>query len=517
VIAGSLGLALVGAMLVMPTTSMAAEAVMPEGCQPGGTLIMARDQEPESLVPWISTGNGNIFAQIQLYDRLTDQLPGTTEIQPDLAESWEISDDALTYTFHLRDATFSNGEPVTAEDVKFSLDRMLDPEVQADWAFLFPNVESFEVFDEKTIVMHMKAIDASILATLSLPAGGIYPKKAFEEMGQEAFEKAPVGSGPFMVASQTLGQDLKVVKNPHYWRTGQPYLDAVDFLFIPDANARTLKIQSGEAHIAENIPYDLVGQVDAQDGISVPIEPKMVGWYIGLNHNVKPFDEKVVRQALNYAMPRDAINEAVLGNMGMISNGMMVQRGIFWDPTVEPYPFDMDKARELLAQSSVPNGFDFEVLVVKGNILAVTAAEIIAATLAELGINMTITQAEDIFERSTALDYQANMWGPVDLTSDSPDDNEIAVIFLAYDPFWKNWFSDWNDPKANDLVKRANSTTDTAERQALYAELQRYAMEEAPWITLLNAPTTNARTDSVRGFETLPVGWWRLENVCLAQ
>jgi peptide/nickel transport system substrate-binding protein len=483
---------------------------------PGGDLIMARDQEATSLVPWLSTGNQNIFLQEQIYDQLVMQLPGYTDPQPGLAESWDISPDALTYTFHLRDAKFSDGSPVTADDVKFSMDRILDPAVKADWAFLYPNIDSFEVVDPKTVVMHMKAVDASILNSLTVPGGGIISKKAFETMGEEAFGKAPVGSGPFMVVSQTLGQDLKVARNPYYWRTGQPFVDSVDFLTILDSNARTLKIQSGEADIAENIPYDQVDQVNSTQGIKVQVEPKMVGWYLTINQKVKPFDELAVRQAMNYAIDKDAINQAVLAGLGTISNAMMVQNGIFWDPSVKPYPFDLDKAKALMASSSVPNGFSFEVLMGKNNLMAVSAAEIIAAQLAELGITMTISQVDDLFGPVSALQFQAAMWGPVDLTSDSPDDAEIAGIFLGYDPFWQNWFSSWNDPKANDLVKRANSTLDHAERLALYSELQQYAMDQAPWVTLLNAPATNAVSDKVTNFRTLPVGWWRLEDVCLA-
>ena len=505
-----------GALAQDPSAPAASAPAAPTCATPGGDLIMARDQEATSLVPWLSTGNDKIFLQENIYDQLVMQLPGYKDPQPGLAESWDVSSDSLTYTFHLRDAKFSDGTPVTAEDVKFSMDRILDPAVKADWAFLFPNVDSFEAVDPKTVVMHMKSVDASILNSLTLPGGGIISKKAFETMGEDAFGKKPVGSGPFMVESQTLGQDLKVVKNPYYWRTGQPYVDSVDFLTIPDPNARTLKIQSGEADIAENIPYDQVDQVNQTPGVKVQIEPKMVGWYLSLNQKVKPFDELAVRQAMNYAVDKDSINEAVLAGLGTVSNAMMVQNGLFWDPSVKPYPFDLAKAKELMAGSSVPGGFSFDVLLGKNNQMAVSGAEIIAAQLAEIGITMNIKQVDDLFAPVSKLDFQAAMWGPVDLTSDSPDDAEIAGIFLGYDPFWQNWFSSWNDPKANDLVKQANSTLDHAARQKLYSELQQYAMDQAPWVTLLNAPATNAVSDKVTGFQTLPVGWWRLENVCLA-
>jgi peptide/nickel transport system substrate-binding protein len=494
------------------------DGAVPEGCQRGGTLTMGRQTEPASLAPWDSTGNGNIFFQMQIYDRLVEQLPGSLEVQPGLADSWEIAPDGLSYTFHIRDATFSNGDPVTIEDVKFSLDQMIDDQFQVDWGFLFPNVKGFEIVDDQSIRMDMNQVDASILWSMTLPAGGIIPKAVFEELGADGFQEAPVGSGAFMLKSRTLGQSIEVEANPYHWREGQPYLDGVNFLYIPDATARALKIQAGEADIVEDVPYAQVASIDALDDITVQVQPLMVGWYVTLNNSVPPLDEKVVRQALNYATPRDVINDVALAGLGTPSNSMIVQRGAFWDDTVPPYPYDLAKAQELMAQSSVPDGFDLEIHVLSTSSENVAAAQVLQAEWAKIGVNVSITtvdpaQARELRESG---EFQGLMYLPTSFTSDSFDDHEIASLFLDYSDRWKSWFSRYNSPEASRLVEEANSTVDNEERAELYSELQKLAMDDSPWVTLLNAPTTNAVKDNVRGFQALPVGWWRLEDVCFA-
>jgi peptide/nickel transport system substrate-binding protein len=210
---------------------------------------------------------------------------------------------------------------------------VIDPEVQADWSFLMTNVERFTVVDEDTIQMTMKAPDASILYSLSLPAGGIYAKAAFERLGAEGFAEAPVGSGAFMVANWTRGERLEIVRNPHYWREGQPALDGVVFDLVRDANARILKLQAGESDVVQQVPFSQVAALDAADGTSVTVEPYTVMWSVWLNHTIPPMDNVLVRRALNHATPKDVLNELVMAGLGRPQNHHMAPTR-FWDETV---------------------------------------------------------------------------------------------------------------------------------------------------------------------------------------
>lgn len=486
-------------------------------CAPGGTLRMARDQEATSLVPWDSPGNGNIFSQENIFDHLVDQLPSSPDVQPALAESWEVSPDALTYTFHIRQGVrFSNGDPLTMDDIKWSLDRMIDPKIDASWAFLMDDIKGFEVVDDSTIKMVMKKVNASVLYTLSLPGGGIASKKAFDSMGETAFAQNPIGTGPFAVDKWTLGQDLLLRKNPYYWKAGKPSFDAVDFIIVKDDNARMLKIQSGEADIAQTVPFSQAKTIDAADGISVKVEPYVVLDSVWLNNAAKPLDEKSVRQALNYATPKDVINEVVFDGLGTPQNSMISTGLRYWDPSVPAYPYDIEKAKQLLATSSVPNGFDLPILVDGKDTLSEQTVEILQAEWAKIGVNVDIQKLDGsvIDDRYWKGDYMARMYPPSAISSDIPDDSEQAAIMLAYGEQWHSFGTNYKSDEATKIVNEAVGTVDGARREALYHKLQRLGMEDAPQVAMIFAPTVTAVSDRIGNFQTLTPGWWRLEDVC---
>ena len=507
---------LAASLLAASSILVAGAAMAQDACKPGGTLRMARDMTARALVPWDSEGNGSIFVQVQMYDRLVEQMPGTIDLQPGLAESWDISADNLTYTFHLRQGVkFSNGDPVTAEDVKFSLDRMINKDVQVGWNFLMGHIAGFEVVDDKTVAMKMNSVDASVLYTLAIPAGGIISKKAYEALGEEGFRAAPVGSGPFMLAEFKADEGVKLVRNPNYWREGKPYLDGVDFEKIQDDNARMLKIQSGEDDVAQTVPFGVAKQIDALDGITVLSEPYMVMDSIWLNNEAAPLNEKAVRQALNYAAPKEIINDVVFDGYGTIQNHMIALNR-FWDSTVPAYPYDIEKAKELLASSSVPNGFNLPMLVGSGDTASLQTAEILQAEYAKIGVTVDIQVLDNaaINDAYWSGNYLAKTWGPSSISSDVPDDSEQAAIMLSYSDEWKGFGTRYKSDKAIELVAAGVATTDEAERKKIYNELQRVAMEDAPQVALIFSPTMTAVSDKLQNFQTLTSGWWRLEDVC---
>jgi peptide/nickel transport system substrate-binding protein len=514
------GLAVAAAASSISAVAKSVSASVPSGGKRGGTLNLASSWgEPTGLVPWTTNGgNQDIFWQEQVYEHLVDLLPGSEQPQPGLATSWKIAKNGLTYTFHLRNAEFSNGTPITVQDVKFSLDRMINAKIQPTWNFLYKTIKDFTVAGPKTIVMHMKRVDVEILSALMLPGAGIYSEQAFNRLGAATFAQHPVTSGAFMIKAWIKGQELELVRNPYYWKTGQPYLDGVNILDIQDPNARTLKVESHEAQVAEEIPYEQVAAVDHTSGLTVRLHRGLVGWYLFLNHKTVPeFRDHNVDLALNYAVPKARINQAVLMGQGRISNSMMFQNGVFWNKNVPPYPYDLSKAKSLLAHSAFPHGFSFTVFISKGDAESISTASIIKNALQPLKINMTIQQVPDYFSLLTAGQYQAVMTGPQDFTSDIPDDAEHANVFFGNDPHWQNWHTGWNDPTLNKLVRQADSTFNNATRQRLYTEIQRKALADAPWVTLLNAPYETAVANNVKGFQVLPDGWWRLEDVYFAK
>jgi peptide/nickel transport system substrate-binding protein len=409
-------------------------------CAPGGTLVMARNQEPDTLNPLTGTsGNGTIFTTMQVYQRLIEQSPDSRDPVPGLAASWEAAPDGLSYTFHLKPAKFSNGDPVTAGDVKFSILNFADPNLDATASFLAVNIKGVVVVDPSTVRIEMKQVDASILAALTLMEASILPEKVVTALGQQKFGEQPIGSGPFMVKSFTPGQSVELVRNPNYNDNGKPYLDAVTFLFIKDDNARILKAQANEVQIVEGVPMPLAGTIQGIDGWHLDNDAILAQDNVWLNHSwvdpsgKKILADKLVRQALNYATPKDDINKLVFNGLATISNtGTTITQ--YWDPKIAPYPYDIAKAKELMAQSSVPNGFTLPLSIIANESVSQQTAELLQQAWAQIGVKVDIqpqdsaVQADDI----SALKYAAALRRPTSITSDTPDDSELASIMYDW-------------------------------------------------------------------------------------
>ncbi len=485
---------------------------------------MARDKEPDSLNPMISaSGNGAIFAAMQIYERLVEQSPASKDPVPGLAESWEAADDGLSYTFHLRPSTFADGTPVTAEDVKFSLDRFRDQEIDLTAGFLAANVKDVVIVDPSTVRIDMEQVDGSILAALTLMEASIMPQKAVTELGEEQFGQAPIGSGPFMVKAWAPGQSLEFARNPHYAVDNKPYLDGVLFQYVKDDNARILKAQSGDADVVQSIPISQAATIEGLADYTLRSEPLLAQDNVWLNHSwdnngQKTLGDKLVRQALNYATPKEDINNLVFGGLATIANtGTTVTQ--FWDSSIPPYPYDLDKAKELMATSSAPDGFTLPMVILAGDGVAQQTAELIQSAWANIGVIVDIQPLDEAVLSSVQneLDYAALITSATTVTSDTPDDSELASIMYDWGTDWKSFFTDYKSDAASKLVHDAVATTDLDQRRALYSELQKLTLDDAISVPLVIAPSVTAVSNKVQGFETIPAGWWLLQDVCLTQ
>jgi peptide/nickel transport system substrate-binding protein len=494
-----------------PTASAAAGAVK------GGTLIMARQQEPTTLDPIVSDNNGSLFITQNMFEGLYETVPGTLEPAPALAESYEISADGLSYTFHLRQAKFSNGDPITADDVKFSLDRSFNPDTDPVMGFLFETVASVTAVDPSTVKVTTKVVDPAFLSKLTVPNAVIVPMKAVQA-DATAFAENPVSSGPFMLKSWTRGQSLELVRNPNYWRTDQPYLDAITFNLVADDNARILRVQSGEAQLGDNIPLSQVSRLDGVQGLKVLKEPSMSIWQVLLNNSLKPLDDIKVRQALNYATPKDVINKLILGDTGTIANSQ-IPRLRFWDANIKPYAYDIEKAKQLIAESSVPGGFTLPLVMQSGDTMLTQLATILQQEWAKIGVKVDIQSVDrpTRLKRASEGDYGALIRPSTAQSSDITDDSEYAAIYFDTATDWKGNNSRYKNDQANQLQKEAGTTVDPAKRQQLYSQLQQVTMDDPCCVPMVYAQQLTVVSDKVQGFSTLPTGWWLLREVWLSQ
>lgn len=483
----------------------------------GGTLTFARSVDADvGLNPINAPSNGSIFVIQQIFDQLVEIESGT-EVQPGLATSWESSKDGLTWTFHLRDAKFSNGEPVTGEDVKFSIERFADPKLNVNYATLGESIKDVEVVDPRTVKINLDHVDASFLDNISMFAAAIEPKKVVEKVGDKAFGEAPIGSGPFKVKSYTRGQKTVLERNPLYWRQGQPYLDSVVFEFVPDANTRVLKVRSGEADVADAIPYNQVESLENTEGISIEVAKALSWTSIFLNSTKKPLQDKKIRQALNYATPKEAILESVLYGNAEIANSNIPPLK-YWDESLAPYPFDLKEAEKLMSESSAPDGFDLELTIPSGDPVAQQTVEIIKQEWAKIGVNVNIVPKEFGAMFSAWLEGKGGMAATFPggaLSSDTLSDDEIAAITLDPSGGLNSLGTYYDNPKVNKLIKEAKGTLNEEQRAKDFAEVQKIALEDAPAVPLFFTKSINAVSDEVKGFQTYPIGWWPLREAWL--
>ncbi len=494
----------------------ATEPAAPTGPTKGGSITMARDSEPLTLNPIGASDNGSIFMIVNIFDTLVETQDAPTP-QPGLAESWTVSDDSMTWTFKLRSgAMFSNGDPVTCQDVKFSIDRFANPEINVSYGGFGSAIESTECVDESTFVIQLNRVEGAFLDYLSTFIPSIIPQKVYEEMGDEAFGEKPVGSGPFMVKEWLRGQKLVLERNPNYWKEGKPYLDSITVEYVPDDNTRMLKIESGEAEIATEVPYAQLERIEALEGVNVQIEDVMAWDAVWFNVNKPPMDDPNVVRALNYATPKEDMLASLMHGAGEIANHV-IAKVKYWDSTVPAVPYDLEKAKEYMAQSSVPDGFSMNCLIVSGDQVERQQAETLQQEWAKIGVEMNIEAVDvsTIWERWTSGDEMCFTYPGAGLSSDALSDDNLAVVFFDFTGGADSFWTSYNSQQATDLVKKAGGTIDETVRTEAFQELQRLVMEEYPAVPLFFIKARTALADNVKGFKTLPVKWWNLEEVWL--
>ena len=495
-------------------------AAAPGGPQQGGTLTFARFFETQNLDPAGVADNGSIFVRVQIYNTLVEADPDTLpNVGPGIADEWSSSPDGMTWTFHIRDnARFSNGEPVTAEDVQFSLERFADPTISVNIPSLGVGVESVDIIDDQTVQVNLDRPVGAFLENISVFPASIINKAAVLAEGDDHW-KNPLGTGPFKVKEWVAGSHITLERNEYYWEEGKPYLDEIRFDYIPDDNARILRIEGGDADIVEGVPWTQIPDLQGSDGFSIHVADIVRYEGVFLNHTVPPLGEIGVRQALNYATNKAAINEAVYGGVGEIANSMIPKALYHSDyDTLPAYFYDLERAQELMAASSMPDGFDLAYIYPSGSTAHEQLGTILQADWAKIGVNLSLEEVDTgtLFgDRFFTMEYESGVPLPK-FTSDVVVPDEVALLFYDKDPsnILAGFFTGWEIPDELERVtEEAAFTNDEAIRAELWPEAQRIAMEEAPWVTLFFLPTVHAVADNVEGFRVVPNGWWDLEDV----
>ena len=493
---------LVGALLagvVLPS------AAQPAGPRYGGTLRAGMQTDPVGLDPHLSTATATRNMMENVYDTLV-MYSAEGRYVPGLAESWITSADGMTWTFQIRRGVkFHNGRTMTADDVIYSLNRIRDPNIKSPRAGDFAEVDVISASGPNTIVIRLKRPFSPLLAKLSSSLNVIVPKEIVARDGD--LHTNPTGTGPFRFVGYAPQQRLTLVRSGDYWERDSggrrlPYLDRIEFVFLPDAVARATALRAGSVDWIEYVPSSEVKALRADPNVLVVggLSANFRSLYI--NNQVAPFTNVKVRQAMAYALDKKEIVDTALFEVGgIVATGTAIPPGNFFAYTRSPYnKVDLDRAKRLLAEAGQPNGFEADLYVTSTYDFLRTPAEIIQAQLAKIGIRLKITTADwsvylpTVFQKKYALTILGTS-GQSD-----PDD-------FLYNNFHSKAglnLVNYSDPTFDQLVEQARAVSAEAARKRLYEQAQARLLEMAPMVFIYHSTQFEAVRRTVRGFEHWP-------------
>ena len=476
----------------------------------GGTLVYARQTGPLTLNTFYPiNGNGDIFADTLLYQGLIMPDPkGTTQnVVPAVASSWTEAKNGLSYVFHLRPGIkFSNGQPVTAADVVFSLDYFANPKLD-ETAVLASGFKNAVVLNASTVQMNLTTPTPGILYNMSIFDGFIVPKALVSKEGK-AFWNNPVGTGPFKLSNWVRGSSITFVRNPYYWEPGLPYLNKVTYLYVANDNTRLLDLQNGQAQIADGIPFSQIASVKASSSLS--LQSAKVPYWVGLwlNHQRKPFQDLNVRLAMEYAINRKLINKQIYAGLGTIPNSVLPQLK-FDAPNsvIKPYSFDLAKAKSYMKKSTFPKGFSVTLQYPSGYAAYTDLVLVLQAEWASIGIKVKLLAVDQATETQNYTSGKYDLTFPyAEFTSDVTVPDEYAAFVTTYAGGGFSFYSWWNDPTIAKMVTTFTHTASETARATMWPKIQKAMYEQTPFINVLDLPFVNAHKNNVCGTYLNPLG-----------
>ena len=472
---------------------------------PGGVLKAAFSADPAGFDPARGPSGMSHVVIEQVYSTLMSLDPDARPY-PDLAESFEMSEDGLTYTFKLRpNVKFHNGDDLTAEDVKFTFERLKAPDSGYSYGSQVETISSVEAVDPQTVKFTLSAPTGPFLIYMAFPGSSIVSKKVVES-GHD-LNAQPIGSGPFKFVSYQPRSKIIFEKNPDYYEAGKPYLDGLEMHLIADATALTNAVVSGTVNFSNEIPPKDWATVQSVPGLTgAALEGSRYYWLLPNNEH-KPFDNVKVRQAVAQAIDRQAIvNGAFFGQATPISGGVIPEWNWAYAGLTHFKPgADLEKAKALLAEAGFPDGFETSITVASSFPAMVAMAPIIQANLAAIGVKATISTME-------IPRYWDEVWGPsnFDITTMywvSPLADPDDFVTNNYKCGMAINVQKSCSPDMDQLLDEAKSATTEDARKAAYKKQQELSLEQMPIVPLVNAWILTAHTDKLQGFRPMRTGF----------
>jgi peptide/nickel transport system substrate-binding protein len=485
-----------------PTTAPAATSAAP--ARPaGGQLVVGKDQEAPGLDPAKNPAQGATRVIDLLYSRLT-RLDASMRPQPDLATNWDISPDGKTYTFHLRQGVkFHNGRELTSADVKYTYERIIDPNTASIAQSFFAPIDHIDTPDPSTVVVVLKAANTPFLVNTSSVWAGIVAKEIVDANNGD-LNKVEAGSGPFMLQEWTPDTQTVLVRNPNYYVPGQPAADKIMFLIMPDENARVAALRTG------NIQFTVLSAagfdtLKSDSSVKAVEGPTLSYAYLGMNVARPPFDKPQVREAISYAVDRNEIINSVFRGHAR-PTGPVPSAMADWAidvSQIDTYSPSLDKAKQLMADAGVSN--------VKTTMIAmstlsyqVDAAQVIRSQLLKIGIDAEVQPQEvgvyvDNWKKKN-MDLMVGGNG----SGTNPD--RAVCFFFCTDGSANVW--NYSNSAVDNAGAEGRTATDQAKAKVLYNDAQKQIIDDAPNLFLANQDQFVAYSPKLNNFTLMPDESW---------
>jgi len=471
----------------------------------GGTLKIGYELDWDSLDPSQYLAWATTAAYDLVYEGLTTWDLETLEPQPLLAKSWAISDDGLTYTFHLQEGVkWHNGDDFTAEDVKYSIERIQDPETGSIQSTQLAVIESVEVVDDLTVVLHLSAPYSPLLALL--PYSPYIVNKDFIESEGGFTPRTMMGTGPFMLEEWVPDTVTRFVRNPNYWRKDEdgqplPYLDAIEFYPLVDETARVSDLLSGVVDFIVRVPEKDLDRLEATEDIVLSAPWSTTYSYLWFDPYKPPFDDVRVREAVAWAIDRDQLVQGALYGRAFPLYGAAIPSWHWAFNDLRAYDHrDVDKARQLLADAGYPDGFETTLVTTSDYGIGVAMAEMVVPMLEEVGIKaeLELYDAATFFENmgggKNVCQYQFMLCG--ETPSGDPDDTYYIMHHSTGD--WN--YCGYANPEIDRLLEEGRTVSEPAQRKEAYRQLEEILLEELPLTYLASHHMYEAGWDYVQGY-----------------
>ncbi len=471
----------------------------------GGTLVAAFSADPGGFDPARGPSGMSHVVIEQVYSTLLN-LDENAKPYAGIAESWSQAEDGLSWTFTLREGlTFHNGEALTAEDVVFSFERILDPDSGYAYSSQIETIDEVVAVDDLTVEFRLNRVTGPFEIYMAFPGSSIVPKDLVET--EWDLNAHPVGSGPFRFVSYTPRDSIVFEKNPDYYEEGRPYFDGMVYRIISDPTALSNGLKSGEIHFSNEVPPKDWSAIVAQDNmVDAAIEGSRYFWMVP-NHTREPLGNPLVRRAIAHALNRAAIVQgAFYGQATAILGGVIPEWNWGFAGLAEFAPKgDIDKAKALMDEAGVAAGTPLSLTMVSSWPPMMSMAPIIQANLAQIGFNATIDTME-------VPRYWDEVWGPSNF--------DLTVMYWLSpladpDDFVTNTYATTSavnvqlggSQEMDDLMLAAKSAVTIEERKALYLEQQQLSLDTMDVIPVVNGWVLTAHSDSLKNFKPMRTGF----------